>query len=257
MNTALIFDTALANTKPETMHHKDNYCPFCDTTHLTNILAQEKSIIWLLNKYPVLRDTWPTIIIETDHCHSEFSEYPLNHAEQVLTFTLSKWQETIDSKRFASVLCFKNHGPMSGGSIRHPHSQIIGLKDYDYHLTMEQKHFDGWLMYEEPNLQVTLSKEPLIGFSEFNIHFTNQTSIRNLAKTLQDILHYILREFARFTSSYNYFFYTMGHDLYIKIVPRYVTPPLFVGYGIPETYDDARADRIKSALLPYLTTASI
>ena len=64
----------------------------------------------------------------------------------------------MSSKEFKSVLHFKNHGPMSGGSIRHPHSQIIGLRDYDYREDVMSQHFEGWLMYEDQDVTITQSQ---------------------------------------------------------------------------------------------------
>ena len=50
---------------------------------------------------------------------------------------------------------------------------------------------------------------------------------------------------ANFSQSYNYFLYNLedGYD-YIKVVARYVTTPLYVGYKIPQTCDEERAAKI-------------
>ena len=77
-----------------------------------------------MNKYPVLQDTWPTVIIETEGDQGELSTLSVDDATRIIQFGLDKWHETIATKEYKSVLFFKNHGPMSGGSIRHPHSQI-------------------------------------------------------------------------------------------------------------------------------------
>ena len=135
MNEPLIFDIALGRTKPVNMRDASVRCPFCDRSKLTDILAQDGHIIWLMNKYPVLKD---------------------------------KWHETISTKEFESVLFFKNHGPMSGGSIRHPHSQIIGLRNYDYHEDITVENMNGWLLHEDQDIRITLSKHPIIGFFECN-----------------------------------------------------------------------------------------
>ena len=58
MNEPLIFDIALGRTKPVNMRDASVRCPFCDRSKLTDILAQDGHIIWLMNKYPVLQDTW-------------------------------------------------------------------------------------------------------------------------------------------------------------------------------------------------------
>ncbi len=55
------------------------------------------------------------------------------------------------------------------------------------------------------------------------------------------------------SQSYNYFFYNLedGYD-YIKVVARYVTTPLYVGYKIPQTCDEERAAKIMRDIAPYL-----
>ena len=60
MKEPLIFDIALGQTKPNSMHNRDGHCPFCEPSQLTDILDTSGSIIWLMNKYPVLKHTWPT-----------------------------------------------------------------------------------------------------------------------------------------------------------------------------------------------------
>ena len=56
MNEPLIFDIALGRTKPVNMRDASVRCPFCDRSNLTDILAQDGHIIWLMNKYPVLQE---------------------------------------------------------------------------------------------------------------------------------------------------------------------------------------------------------
>ena len=133
MNKPLRFNIELGRTKPVNIRNEQVRCPFCDRSKLTDILDTSGHIIWLMNKYPVLEKTWPTVIIETETDEGEFSTLPADEAAHILQFGLDKWRETRQRKEFKSVLFFKNHGYMSGGSIRHPHSQIIGLENYDYH----------------------------------------------------------------------------------------------------------------------------
>ena len=77
MNEPLIFDIALGRTKPVNMRDASVRCPFCDRSNLTDILAQDGHIIWLMNKYPVLQDTWPTVIIETEATKASYLPFPL------------------------------------------------------------------------------------------------------------------------------------------------------------------------------------
>ena len=45
--------------------NKKDTCPFCSPDKLTHILEKEPDLIWLMNKYPILTGTWPTVIIES------------------------------------------------------------------------------------------------------------------------------------------------------------------------------------------------
>lgn len=76
--------------------------------------------------------------------------------------------------------------------------------------------------------------------------------VRAVALRLQQILRYVLHSVANFSQSYNYFVYNLedGYD-YIKVVARYVTTPLYVGYKIPQTCDEGRAAKIKHDITPY------
>ena len=71
--------------------------------------------------------------------------------------------------KFRSVVFYRNHGYMSGGTIHHPHSQIVGFKDYDYHQDIKPFHFVGPAIVEEDGLTVNLSQRPIIGFYEVNL----------------------------------------------------------------------------------------
>ena len=142
---------------------------------------------------------------------------------------------------------------MSGGSIRHPHSQIIGLENYDYHKDITAQNMEGWLLHEDQHVRITLSNHPIIGFFEYNIRFKPDTPVRPVAIRLQQVLRYVLHTLSNLSQSYNYFFYNLedGYD-YIKVVARYVTTPLYVGYKITQTCDEERAAKIMRDIAPYL-----
>lgn len=252
MNQPLIFDIALGYRKPVNIRNEKIACPFCDTSHLTDILDRNGTMIWLKNKYPVLQDTWPTVIIETDDCHGEFSTYDPHQAAAIISFSMDKWIETMKDRRFKSVLYFKNYGPLSGGSIRHPHSQIIGLETYDYCEDIKPYHFDGWLLKEDDTIKITLSKHPLIGFFEYNLQFPHSVNRSKLSRRMQQITKYIISTMKSYTKSYNFFFYNLHDDYYYaKIIPRYVTTPLFIGYKIPQIGCESRVATIQEELKAY------
>ena len=108
---------------------------------------------------------------------------------------------------------------MSGGSIRHPHSQIIGLEDYDYHEDITAQNMEGWLLHEDQDVRITLSTQPIIGFFEYNIRFKPDAPVRSVAVRLQQVLRYVLRSIANYSQSYNYFVYNLEDSYdYIKVV---------------------------------------
>ncbi|MCM3003054.1 DUF4931 domain-containing protein [Priestia koreensis] len=230
----LIFNSSIGSQKPETIVNRQNSCPFCDVEHLTDILDQEGSIIFLKNKYPVLEDTFQTVIIETDDCSSELSEYPKEHLHTLISFGMKHWFEMMNSGEFKSVMFYKNHGPMSGGSLRHPHMQIVGLKKLDAHADILLENFEGVTIDQESGVEFTLSSKPRMGFFEFNVRLSDQEKLSKMADYIQIAAHYVLNHFHRSCTSYNLFFYYLQGDVYAKIVPRFATSPLFVGYGIPQ-----------------------
>ena len=68
------------------------------------------------------------MIIESAVHKTDLTEYTKEKARQVISFGLEKWNLLEKDSRFRSVIYFRNYGPESGGSQRHPHSQIIGLE---------------------------------------------------------------------------------------------------------------------------------
>lgn len=233
-NTHLHFNMQIGRQKPESIRNRSTACPFCDRDGLENILATEGSIILLKNKYPVLEDTLQTVLIETDDCDAELSTYPKDHLYRLIRFGVEKWQQMEQTGDFTSVLFFKNHGPYSGGTIHHPHMQIVGLKHIDYHDHVEASHFDGISITSEPGVLFNISTHPRIGFFEFNVLLTDMAQIDRMADFIQMATHYVLHFFNKNCNSYNLFFYWLEDRIACKIVPRFVTSPLFVGYSIPQ-----------------------
>jgi ATP adenylyltransferase/5',5'''-P-1,P-4-tetraphosphate phosphorylase II len=230
----LIFNSSIAVQKPETIINRQHPCPFCDVESLTDILDQEGSIIWLKNKFPVLQDAFQTVIIETDECLSELSVYPPEHLQKLFSFGIKHWLNMIETGSYKSVMFFKNHGPMSGGSLRHPHMQIVGLKNIDAYEHVSRDQLKGIVIEERNSVQFNLSTKPRIGFFEFNIMMSNLEDLPILADYVQTAAHYVLNHFHRSCTSYNLFFYYMDGDIAVKLIPRFATSPIFIGYGIPQ-----------------------
>lgn len=233
-NTHLFFNTGIGVKKPNSIRNKEISCPFCAREELTDILAVEDSIILLKNKYPVLESTFQTVLIETDVCDGELSTYPEEHLIKLIRFGLKHWLEMADSGKYKSVIFFKNHGPLSGGSIAHPHMQIIGLNEINYEEKVTRRDFEGYLIDEKDGTEFSISTEPRIGFYEFNVKLGDLDDISAFARYIQTAAYYILNAFPFPCNSYNLFFYLLNDEIYAKIVPRFITTPIFIGYFIPQ-----------------------
>jgi ATP adenylyltransferase/5',5'''-P-1,P-4-tetraphosphate phosphorylase II len=240
--THLVFDSTIGGTKPVTIINNNVECPFCCREKLEGIIAEDGPIMLLNNKYPVLRDTVQTVLIETYECTSELSLYPKEHLYKVISVGVGKWLEMMDSKQFASVLFYKNHGPCSGGTIRHPHMQIVGLKYIDYSSNIVPEILQGDIIFQDTGVELNLSRQPKIGFFEFNITLHDLKYINRLADYIQMVTHYILNYFNKNCTSYNLFFYRFNGVIIVKIMPRFVTSPLFIGYSIPQV--SSRMDEV-------------
>lgn len=253
MSGHIIFNANIGNKKPESIINREAVCPFCDTARLEGILETRNNMIWLRNKFPVLENSFQTIIIETDICDLELSTYSKSHLYNVLQFAVEKWREMQQSGEFASVILFKNHGAYSGGTIRHPHMQIVGFKDYDYLKDVKQDHFDGIMIAEADGVECNVSTKPRIGFYEFNVILSKLSSIHIMADYIQILAHYMLQSLNTTCQSYNVFFYQFSGKIIAKVVPRFVASPLFVGYSIPQVMNANKLlDVVKEIQASYL-----
>jgi len=218
-----------------------NKCPFCNRGEMSDIIAEEGPIVLLKNKFPALADTYQLVLIETDKCSESITTYGRAHLQKVITMGTDHWLELEKNGGFKSVVFFKNHGPLSGGSLDHAHMQIVGLKDVDYKENLKDGNFDGVEIYKEGNCRINVSTEPVACSTEINII----TSPRNdgfIADNLPAVVEYVLK----MCSSYNLFFYHWRESIICKVVPRWVTSPYLVGYSIPHSSN--RAPRIAEEL---------
>lgn len=230
----LHFNFYIGRQKPESIINKNTKCPFCDYQNLQGIIAEKWPILLVKNKYPVLEDTFQTVLIETEDCHSDLSTYPKEHLYNVISFGIEKWLEMENSGEFKLVLFFKNHGPKSGGTIFHPHMQIIGLKNLDYRDNIKQNQFEGLLIAKKNGVEFNISTKPRVGFFEFNIILDDLKNIRQMADYIQITVQYVLNHFNKNCDSYNLFFYEFNNQIIAKIMPRFITSPIFMGFSIPQ-----------------------
>lgn len=183
MTTPVIYDISIGKHKPHS--GTQTSCPFCHRETLTDILDEKGDIIWLMNKYPVFRNTYPTVIIESAVHEADLTEYTKEKARQVISFGLEKWNLLERDPRFRSVIYFRNYGPESGGSQRHPHSQIIGLEDYDYRDNIDRENFLGTIFHEDENCFASLSSYPICGMGELNVTLKTDGCTDTFADTIQ------------------------------------------------------------------------
>ncbi len=230
----LYFNTSIGVTKPENIRNKEQACPFCERDQLTDLIAVDGPIILLKNKYPVLENAYQTVLIETDDCHGDISTYSKEHLHRLIRFGLRHWMNMEKTGSYRSVIFFKNHGPLSGGTIAHPHMQIVGLDDIDYKKQVSSEMFEGILIACEGDVQFTLSTKPRVGFYEFNVEMPDSCYLEKFSEYMQVAVHYILNHFPFKATSYNVFFHHIDNKIYVKIVSRFVTTPLYIGYGIPQ-----------------------
>lgn len=279
-NAPLVFINRVARHKPENIRHTDGYCPFCHPETLENILRQDGERIWLVNKYRTLVDTMQTIVVESGDHEGDFSNYSAGESEAVLRFSLECWGQMLRDRRYRSVLMYKNYGPLSGGSIRHPHLQIVGLTKKDGYERVPANAFGGVEVLHDGGRELSLSTHPLMGFMETNASVPETSDDALVAPADVAWLSGVIRKLVRFLlesyhghgcTSYNLFFYrtrdtvevrdsgiaaaqvvgssAMGGDdvpgrVTVKVVPRWVASPYFVGYRISQVDCDETLEAV-------------
>ena len=166
---ALVFDVQQANGKPDDNRRPGIACPFCDTEGLANIIQRDGDCIWLENKFKTLRATRQTVLIESANHDADLVTYEPDELHHVMRFALGCWQQMIDSQQYRSVLMYKNKGPLSGGSLVHPHMQIVGLEQEDGYAALTSANFEGIDVWHQGRISVNISTEPIMGFFEVNV----------------------------------------------------------------------------------------
>ncbi|MCL2165934.1 MAG: DUF4931 domain-containing protein [Clostridiales bacterium] len=239
----LVFQSAIARQKPFTIRDGDtSACPFCDHSLLPPIKKRDGDILLVPNKYPILKSSDPYVLIETADCDSELSLYSENRLYRVFRMGFDFWKEMTSSGAYRSVMFMKNHGPLSGGSLRHPHMQLIGLYNVDCQAHIRREYFFGPVICRAPGLELNLSDHPRVGFAEFNLVLTEDGAFEPFCRLLQETVQYVLRQFHQGgVDSYNLFFYQLEGVTFCKVMPRVVTTPIFIGYSVPQVTDSPEA----------------
>ncbi|AMB92649.1 DUF4931 domain-containing protein [Aerococcus christensenii] len=253
MKKPLIFNHQIALKKPENIRNKEAYCPFCDVAHLKQIFRQEGQKIWLMNKYRTFEDAYQTIIIESSEHWKDISSYNQSENRSIFRFTFDCWLEMLHDDRFHKVLFFKNHGPLSGGSIRHPHFQIVGLQNKENEDEVTIENLKGVEVVSKGSVSVNISTAPIVGANEFNVFIGNLEDLDIFADAVQGIVRYVLKHtFFANSDSYNLFFYAMAGGYYCKVMPRFITSPYFIGFKMSQVLRPEELVKIAEQIKPFL-----
>ena len=226
------FDTDIGRTKPENLVHADAACPFCDVEHLTDIIDVDDDIIFLRNKYNVIEHADQFVLIEGRECDSDMPEYSTEKMRRVIKMGVRQWKNLLASGKYEEVLFFKNYGIMSGGTIRHPHMQLVGFPRLKSELLFDEAELRGIVIARRDGVEFNVSNCPRVGFGELNVVVEAGGSLDALADFIQVAVHYVKNFFNKRTNSYNIFFYRRAEKIFAKVMSRYVTSPYFVGYNI-------------------------
>lgn len=246
INPHLHFRSDVVKEKNHYQGHQ-SACPFCDRKELSEILDEEGSVLLVKNKFSTLEHAFQAVIIETHDCSANIATYTKEHFRNIITFGINHWLKMEESGAFKSVVFFKNHGPLSGGSIDHAHMQLVGLEDIDYKLNINDAMFEGIEIYSERKNLLNISTKPKTCPIEFNVIVTPRHD-PFMADAIQNAVKYILGQ----NGSFNLFFYQWKDSIVCKIVPRYVASPFLMGFSIPQTSSrlNSIAEEFKSTYYP-------
>ncbi len=226
------FDMDIGRNKPENIIHKENDCPFCHPEGLSDIYATgEGGIILLKNKFDVLENADQLVLVETDRCGVDMPDYTIEHMRRIVRFGVTKWREMEASGEYSAVIFFKNHGHLSGGTMRHAHMQLVGFRGADPSLFADEEDFEGLPIVEKDGALLNAATHPRLGFGEFNLIATLET-LDGLSDLLQRTVAYVCNRFKKSEDSYNIFFYRLGEKIGVKVMPRFPTSPLLIGYDL-------------------------
>ena len=238
------FNTEIGRKKPENIIHADAPCPFCARDTLTGIVAADGDIILLRNKFPVIEEADQFVLIEGPSCETDMPGYTRSHMHRLIAFGMHHWRRMRESGAYESVLFFKNYGPYSGGTMRHPHMQLVGFPKFRQELAFCRSEFEGLTIAEQDGVVLNISTRPRIGFWELNIIPRDAAATAAIADYIQIAVDFLRQRM----DSYNIFFYHDDSDVFIKIMPRFATSPIFIGYNIrllPSNIEEMRS-RIRS-----------
>ena len=207
----LVFRGDKAQGKPENIRNVNGWCPFCHPEQLTDIFRCEGDLIWLMNKYRTIEDTVQTIIVESADHVGDPSNYRADEMRRIMRFSVECWHEMRRHGTYDDVLMFKNFGPLSGGSLRHPHLQIVGLKRGAGIPRPIETLLSGVEVWSSSRARALVAAHPLVGPDEVTLvaqDVHDPASLDELADLLRAAVTYVLSTYrGGRCGSYNLFFY--------------------------------------------------
>lgn len=245
-NEPLVFQMGIAKDKPQSYRKdKKKTCPFCEVEKLTDIYAVKDDMIWLHNKYPTLRDTTQTVLIESSDHHGDISSYTKEHNRKLMRFSLSCFKKMAANSHYQSVVWYKNYGPHSGGSLIHPHMQIVGFNHEDGYKYIHSNNFEGETLFDQAGVEVNIAQHPVQGYTELNINLLDSNALNLWADWIQSGAKYLLNiMYNGRCDSYNLFFYPRNdRGICAKLITRFDAPPYFVGYKLSQVNDEVTLDK--------------
>ena len=233
------FRTRIARIKP--IIRAGDYCPFCDRKSIYKegkVIREQHPFMLVENKFQTIDHAYQMVLIESETCDNDLSNYNKEHLHRLIQFGVQCWQEFEESGEYSSVVFFKNHGVHSGGSVYHPHMQIVGLKNVNYRKHVYPHHFVGLVIDEKEGVQFNLSRYPRSNFTEFNIVLKDFSSISYMADYIQVAVHFLLNHMNKKYQSYNIFFYKLDDGIAAKVILRAPGSPYLMGYSIVQVPDN-------------------
>ncbi len=247
----LIFNQEINNQKPNTIRNKSLSCPFCNEEQLSNVVETFKTQKLVENKYPTIKDADMFVLIETNTCEKNLFNYTREEYTNILSFNVQKWLEYKRNNKYQDAILFKNYGPLSGGSIKHEHMQIIAFKNNQVDENVRLENLLGVEVLREKGLCITISDQPINNYLEYNLEFTLD-NVDVLAKYLMLAIKYLKSKYKLIDFSYNLFFYQIDERLFVKVISRYATSPLYIGFKLQQCYSKEQLSGFKHNLLNYI-----
>ncbi|WP_456364171.1 DUF4931 domain-containing protein [Priestia aryabhattai] len=234
--THIIYNTNVGSNKPNTLVNKDYKCPFCDRENLRkegHILRETNEFLIVKNKFPVLKDSDPAVVVEHNSCNEHIGTYSVEYLERLLSFCLNYYEDLQKTGSYKSIAFFKNHGIFSGGSIQHPHMQIIGFHNNTYEVNNDE--FSGVTILSNQSIEWNFSNKPKSEFFEINLTLKNKEQLNEFCAYLQKSVQFILQVLNTKYQCYNLAFQIEEDRIRVKIISRGPTSILLLGFGIHQT----------------------